>query len=75
LVTAFAMAVAFLPFAIAGNTPGNEIVGAIAVVVLGGLVTTTLLNLFLMPALYLRFGASREPVVMRQPTTAPETLA
>jgi Cu/Ag efflux pump CusA len=72
LLTAFAMALALLPFAIAGNIPGNELLGAIAVVVLGGLVTTTLLNLFLMPALYLRFGASYEPAELSYPTTAPQ---
>jgi CzcA family heavy metal efflux pump len=75
LLSVFTMALAFLPFAIAGNIPGNEIVGAIAVVVLGGLVTTTLLNLFVIPALYLRFGASPEPVMPRLPTAAPETSA
>ena len=75
LLTAFTTAVAFLPFAIAGSIPGNEIVGAIAVVVLGGLVTTTLLNLFVMPALYLRFGASPEPVLLNNPIPAPETSA
>ena len=34
-----------------------------AVVILGGLVTSTILNLFLMPALYLAFGHSRRPAV------------
>jgi hypothetical protein len=34
-----------------------------AVVILGGLVTSTVLNLFLMPALYLAFGHSRTPAV------------
>jgi predicted exporter len=33
-----------------------------AIVILGGLVTSTLLNLFLLPALYLRFGAATKPV-------------
>ena len=33
-----------------------------AIVILGGVVTATLLNLFIMPALYLRFGSSPEPV-------------
>jgi Cu/Ag efflux pump CusA len=75
LLSAFTTAVAFLPFAIAGNIPGNEIAGTIALVVLGGLVTTTLLNLFVIPALYLRFGASPEPVMPRLPTAAPETSA
>jgi Cu/Ag efflux pump CusA len=32
-----------------------------AIIIMGGLVTSTLLNLFLLPALYLRFGAKREP--------------
>jgi len=38
---------------------------------LGGLVTTTLINLFVMPALYLRFGASPEPVRPAVPAPAP----
>jgi len=37
--------------------PGQEIEYPMAVVILGGLVTSTLLNLFVVPALYLRFGA------------------
>ncbi len=42
-----------------GNVPGHEIEYPMAVVILGGLVTSTLLNLFLMPALYARFGRQR----------------
>jgi CzcA family heavy metal efflux pump len=61
LMTALATGLALLPFVILGNIPGHEIVRPIAIVVLGGLVTSTLLNLFILPALYLRFGASREP--------------
>jgi CzcA family heavy metal efflux pump len=61
LMTALATGLALLPFVIFGNIPGHEIVRPIAIVVLGGLVTSTLLNLFILPALYLRFGASREP--------------
>ncbi len=45
-----------------GNIPGLEIIRPVALVILGGLVSSTLLNLYLMPALYLRFGeTSREP--------------
>lgn len=47
-----------LPFAVLGNIAGLEIAHAIAIVLLGGLVTTTLLALFCIPALYLRYGAS-----------------
>ena len=72
LLSVLTTAMVFLPFAIAGKVPGNEITSAIAAVALGGLVTTTLLNLFLMPALYLRFGASRAPVVTSYPTAVPE---
>jgi hypothetical protein len=45
-----------VPLAWAGNKPGHEIEHPMAVVILGGLVTSTLLNLCLMPALYLAFG-------------------
>jgi hypothetical protein len=40
-----------------------------AVVILGGLVTSTLLDLFILPTLYLRFGASREPELDLRPVT------
>ncbi len=61
LMTALATGLAFLPFVLFGDIPGHEVVRPMAIVVLGGLVTSTLLNLFIVPALYLRFGASREP--------------
>jgi len=56
LMTALATGLALLPIVIGGNKPGHEIEHPLAVVILGGLFTSTLLNLFLMPALYLRFG-------------------
>lgn len=56
LMTAGATALALVPLALAGNAPGQEIEHPMAIVILGGLVTSTLLNLFLVPALYLRFG-------------------
>ncbi|MDX2086864.1 MAG: efflux RND transporter permease subunit [Kofleriaceae bacterium] len=55
LMTALATALALVPLVISGNQPGHEIEHPLAVVILGGLVTSTLLNLFLLPALYLRF--------------------
>jgi len=60
LVTALATGLALLPFVIFGKVPGHEIASPTAIVILGGLVTSTLVNLFFLPALYLRFGASRE---------------
>jgi len=60
LATTFAAGLAMLPFVFFGNTPGHEIARPIAIVILGGLITTMLVNLFVLPTLYLRFGASRE---------------
>jgi hypothetical protein len=45
---------------IGGSRAGYEVVHPLAVVVLGGLLTTTFLVLFVLPALYLRFGAVAE---------------
>ena len=56
LMTACATGLALVPLAIAGDIPGHEIEHPMAVVILGGLVTSTLLNLFIVPALYLQFG-------------------
>ncbi|MDQ3856915.1 MAG: efflux RND transporter permease subunit [Actinomycetota bacterium] len=59
LASAFAVAVVALPFVALGSRPGLEIVHPMAVVVLGGLVTSTFLALFVLPALYLRFAAAQ----------------
>ncbi|MCY2964233.1 MAG: efflux RND transporter permease subunit [Planctomycetota bacterium] len=56
LMTAFATGLALLPLVISGLKPGHEIEYPLAVVILGGLVTSTLFNLFLLPPLYLKFG-------------------
>jgi CzcA family heavy metal efflux pump len=60
LMTALSTGLAILPLVFAGDIPGNEIEHPMAVVILGGLVTSTLLNLFVVPALYLRFGKSQD---------------
>ena len=56
LMTASATGLALVPLAILGDLPGHEIEHPMAVVILGGLVTSTLLNLFVLPSLYLRFA-------------------
>jgi hypothetical protein len=56
LMTALATGLALVPLAWAGNKAGHEIEHPMALVILGGLVTSTVLNLGLMPALYLAFG-------------------
>lgn len=61
LMTALATGLALLPLIVAGNIAGYEIVRPMAMVILGGLVASTLLNLFVMPTLYLRFGSSTVP--------------
>jgi CzcA family heavy metal efflux pump len=59
LMTSLATGLALVPLVLLGDRPGHEIEHPMAVVILGGLLTSTLLNLFVLPALYLRFGKSR----------------
>ena len=58
-MTALVTGLALVPIIAGGNRSGHEIEHPMAVVILGGLFTSTLLNLFLLPAIYLRFGARR----------------
>ncbi len=60
LMTALAAGLALVPLVIAGDIPGHEIEHPMAIVILGGLVTSTVLNLFIVPSLYLRFGRKKE---------------
>ncbi len=55
-MTALVTALALVPLVIWGDQPGHEIENPMAIVILGGLVSSTVLNLFLMPSLYLRFA-------------------
>jgi CzcA family heavy metal efflux pump len=76
LMTAACAGLALLPLVVAGNAPGHEIEHPMAIVILGGLVSSTALNLFLMPALYARFGRERdepspEPTPESGPAPAP----
>jgi CzcA family heavy metal efflux pump len=56
LMTALAAGLALVPLVVGGNRPGHEIEYPMAVVILGGLITSTALNLFLLPPIYLKFG-------------------
>jgi len=60
LMTALATGLALLPLVVSGNKPGHEIEYPLAVVILGGLFTSTLLNLFLVPPLYALWGGRSE---------------
>jgi CzcA family heavy metal efflux pump len=52
LMTAFTAALALLPMVFNGDKPGNEIQSPMATVILGGLITSTLLNMYVVPILY-----------------------
>ena len=52
LMTALTSALALVPLAVSGDLPGNEIQSPMAVVILGGLFTSTLLNAFIVPIMY-----------------------
>src|SRR3989440_934695 len=56
LMTALAAGLALVPLVISGDIPGHEIEHPMAIVILGGLGTSTVLNLFIVPSLYFRFG-------------------
>jgi len=62
LMTSCTAGLALLPLVWRGNIPGHEIEFPMAVVILGGLLTSTLLNVFLLPVLYARWGRSAGPV-------------
>lgn len=56
LMTALAAGLALIPLALGGDKPGNEIQTPMAIVILFGLLTSMVLNMIIVPALYLRFG-------------------
>ena len=56
LMTALATGLALVPIVVAGSRSGQEVEHPMAVVILGGLFTSTILNLFLLPAIFLRYG-------------------
>jgi Cu/Ag efflux pump CusA len=58
-MTALTAALALIPLALSGDKPGNEIQSPMAVVILGGLLTSTFLNMLVVPLLFSRFGAER----------------
>ena len=61
LTTATAVALLALPFVLLGTRPGLEIVHPMAVVLVGGILSATLVSLFALPGLYVRHGAGGSP--------------
>jgi Cu/Ag efflux pump CusA len=63
LMTAIVTALGLLPLAIGTGEAGREIEGPMAIVILGGLITSTILNLLVLPTLALRYGRFERQVV------------
>ncbi len=59
LMTALTAALALVPLALGVGEPGKEIEAPMAIVILGGLITSTFLNMFVVPSLYCRFGHNK----------------
>jgi len=60
LMTALSSALALIPLALSGDLPGNEIQSPMAKVILGGLITSTFLNAFVVPVVYLIMNRKKE---------------
>ena len=69
LMTALATALAIIPLIVGGSIPGHEIEHPMAIVIMGGLITSTLVNLFLVPSLYLRFGRGKRQLETTEATS------
>jgi Cu/Ag efflux pump CusA len=61
LMTALVTALGLLPLAIGSGAPGREVEGPMAIIILGGLFTSTALNLLVLPTLALRYGRFGQP--------------
>ena len=66
LMTALATALALIPLALRAGEPGSEIQSPMAMVILCGLTTSTLLNMIVLPALYAKFGAAPSAKIENQ---------
>ena len=73
LMTVLTTALALLPLVMAGNKPGHEIEYPLAIVILGGIVTSTILNLFVLPPLYLLWGRNAVPPLEDSEAAPPVT--
>ena len=60
LMTALTAGLALIPLVLAGQEPGNEIQSPMATVILGGLLSSTFLNLVVVPVLFARWGCARD---------------
>jgi Cu/Ag efflux pump CusA len=70
LMTALVTGAGLLPLVLGGAEPGKEIQHPMAAVILGGMVSSTLLNLIVVPTLYLKYGRSAARVAEAAPGAA-----
>jgi Cu/Ag efflux pump CusA len=59
IMTALAAGLALVPFALGAEKPGNEILSPLAIVILGGLLSSTALSIIVLPSLYVKFTNER----------------
>jgi Cu/Ag efflux pump CusA len=71
VTSALATGLALVPLLAYGSVTGLEIIGPLALVIVGGLVTATLLNLFVVPGMYLRFVATSQIAREAAPSPGP----
>jgi multidrug efflux pump subunit AcrB len=69
-MTSLSTALALLPLIVPGSIPGHEIEHPMAVAILGGVIISTLLSLFVLPILYLRFGSRSGQTIEKMPAQA-----
>lgn len=66
LMTALTSALALIPLVFSGDKPGNEIQSPMAIVVLGGLLTSTLLNIYVMPIIYEWYARNKKGEIKKE---------
>ena len=75
LMTALVTGIGLIPLALGAGQPGKEIQQPMAVVILGGIVTSTALNMVVIPALYLKYGRAEVGRTREEPAVGATTVA
>ena len=74
-MTALVTALGLLPLALGTGEPGREIEGPMATIIVGGLVTSTMLNLLILPTILLHFGRFTRAARVRGRASRPRAAA